>query len=55
MSSEEIPKIFPFKKFKIKNMLKDFEMDPLGNPILEKDAFGRQIDINDKTVDQIDI
>ena len=36
-------------------MLEDFEMDPLGNPILKKDAIGRQIDINGKTVDQIDI
>ena len=55
LSSEEIPKIFPFTKFNIKNILGDFEMDPLGNPILEKDAIGRQIDINGKTVDQIDI
>lgn len=32
----EIPKIFPFTKFNIKNIQGDFEMDPLGNPILEK-------------------
>ncbi len=35
-SNGEIPKIFPFTKFNINNILGDFEMDPLGNPILEK-------------------
>lgn len=37
----EIPKIFPFTKFNIKNIQGDFEMDPLGNPILEKDPTGK--------------
>jgi len=32
----EFPKIFPFTKFTIKRILGNFEMDPLGNPILEK-------------------
>lgn len=44
LSDDEIPKIFPFTKFNIKNVLGDFEMDPLGNPILDKDASGRLID-----------
>ena len=44
MKNDEIPKIFPFTKFNIKNVLGDFEMDPLGNPILEKDAKGNLID-----------
>ena len=52
LSSEEIPKIFPFTKFNIKNILGDFEMDPLGNPILDKDASGRLIDRNGKIVNQ---
>ena len=30
----EIPKIFPFTRFNMKNIQGDFEMDPLGNPIL---------------------
>jgi hypothetical protein len=41
---DDIPKIFPFTKFNIKNYLGDFEMDPLGNPILDKDANGNLID-----------
>jgi len=40
----EIPKIFPFTKFNIKNILGDFEMDPVGNPILDKDKNGNLID-----------
>jgi len=41
---DEIPKILPFTKFNIKNILGDFEMDPLGNPILDKDAKGHPVD-----------
>jgi hypothetical protein len=41
---DEIPKIFPFTKFNIKNILGDFEMDPVGNPILDKDKNGNLID-----------
>lgn len=44
MSNDEIPKIFPFTKFNVKNVLGDFEMDPLGNPILDRDANGNLID-----------
>lgn len=36
LKNGEPPKIFPFTKFNIKNVLGDFEMDPLGNPILDK-------------------
>merc|ERR1711998_423007 len=42
--ADEIPKIFPFTKFNIKNILGDFEMDPLGNPILDRDARGDLVD-----------
>ena len=44
LMDDEIPKIFPFTKFNIKNVLGDFEMDPLGNPILDRDADGNFID-----------
>lgn len=30
----------PFSKFNVKNVLGDFEMDPLGQPILEKQGDG---------------
>lgn len=30
----EIPKLFPFLKFNIDEIRGDFEMDPLGNPML---------------------
>jgi hypothetical protein len=48
LESEEIPKIFPFTKFNIKNVLGDFEMDPLGNPILDRDGDGNSIDRDGK-------
>ena len=47
---DEIPKIFPFTKLNIKNIQGDFEMDPLGNPILDKDAKRNLIDRNGKRV-----
>ena len=40
LENDEIPKIFPFTKFNVKNVLGDFEMDPSGEPILEKDKKG---------------
>jgi hypothetical protein len=40
----EFPKIFPYTKFNIKNIQGDFDLDPLGNPILEKDGNGDSID-----------
>jgi len=52
LKDDEIPKIFPFTKFNIKNVLGDFEMDPLGNPILDKDAQGNFIDRNGKRVNR---
>ena len=44
LKDDEIPKIFPFTKFNIKNVLGDFEMDPLGQPILDRDNKGNLID-----------
>lgn len=50
MKDDEIPKIFPFTKFNLKGVLGEFEMDPLGNPILDKDANGNLIDRDGKRV-----
>ena len=44
LTDDDIPKIFPFTKYNIKNVLCDFEKDPLGNPILDKDGQGNLID-----------
>lgn len=44
LTDDEIPKILPFTKFNLKNVLGDFEMDPLGNPILDKDKKGNKVD-----------
>ena len=47
---DEIPKILPCTKFNVKNVLGDFEMDPLGNPILDKDPKGNLMDRKGKQV-----
>jgi len=41
---DEIPKIFPFTRFNIKSVMGDFEVDPLGNPILENLGDGQYRD-----------
>ena len=41
---QEIPKLFPFLKFNEKDIMGEFEMDPLGNPMLSKDKKGQLID-----------
>ena len=48
----EIPKIFPFTKFNIKNVLGTFEMDPAGNPILDKNENGELIDRDGRRVNE---
>jgi len=48
----EIPKIFPFTKFKVKNVLGTFEMDPLGNPILDKKPNGDLVDRDGRVVNK---
>lgn len=50
--NEEIPKIFPFSKFNIKTILSDFELDPLGAPILNKHKDGSFTDLRDRKVNQ---
>lgn len=52
LKNDEIPKIFPFTKFNTKNILGDFEMDPVGNPILTKDKNGNLIDREGKRVNE---
>jgi hypothetical protein len=50
--NDEVPKIFPFTKFNVKNVLGDFEMDPLGNPILDKGKDGHFVDRENSRVNQ---
>lgn len=40
----DFPKIFPFTKFNISNVMGDFEMSPLTDPILKKDDRGNLFD-----------
>jgi glutathione peroxidase-family protein len=40
LKNGEYPKIFPFTRFNIKNVLGEFEPDPLNNPILKKHSDG---------------
>ena len=49
-SNGEVPKIFPFTKFNIQNIQGDFEMDPVGNPILERRPDGSFVDREGKRV-----
>lgn len=44
LKNGEFPKIFPFTKFNIKLILGNFEMDPIGNPILDKGPNGELLD-----------
>ena len=50
LENDEIPKIFPFTKFNVKNVQGEFEMDPLGVPILDKDQNGNLIDSQGRIV-----
>jgi hypothetical protein len=53
LKNGEFPKIFPFTKFNIKRVLGSFEMDPLGNPILDKGQNpGEWLDRDGKLVNQ---
>ena len=52
LKNGEIPKILPFTKFNIKNVLGNFEMDPIGNPILGKNSKGDLLDIDGKRVNK---
>jgi hypothetical protein len=52
LKNGEIPKILPFTKFNIKNVMGDFEMDPLGTPILDKNKQGQLIDRDGRRVNE---
>jgi hypothetical protein len=52
LKNGEFPKIFPFTKFNIKRVQGSFEMDPLGNPILERGPSGELLDRDGKRVNQ---
>lgn len=52
LKNGEFPKIFPFTKFNIKRVLGNFEMDPLGNPILDKGPNGQLLDRDGRLVNQ---
>ncbi len=46
----EIPKLFPFLKFNIDEVKGDYEMDPLGNPMLQKTRDGHLVDSKGRKV-----
>jgi hypothetical protein len=46
----EIPKLFPFLKFNIDEVKGDYEMDPLGNPMLQKTRDGHLVDSKGRRV-----
>lgn len=50
LKNGEFPKIFPFTKFNVKRIQGDFEMDPLGNPILDRGSQGDLVDRQGKRV-----
>ena len=49
----EMPKLFPFLKFNINDIKGDFEVDPLGNPILSKGKNGELLDNKGRRVNQM--
>jgi len=50
LKNGEFPKIFLFTKFNVDNVLGDFEMSPLSEPILDKDNNGNFIDRSGRPV-----
>jgi hypothetical protein len=46
----EIPKLFSFLKFNIDEVKGDYEMDPLGNPMLQKTRDGYLVDSKGRRV-----
>ena len=51
-SDGEIPKLFPFLKFNIDEIKGDYEMDPLGNPMLQKTRDGYLVDSKGRRVNE---
>lgn len=52
LKNGEFPKIFPFTKFNIKRVLGNFEMDPIGNPILDGGPNGMLLDREGRQVNE---
>lgn len=48
----EIPKLFPFLKFNLDDIKGDYEMDPLGNPMLQKTRDGKLVDNKGRRVNE---
>jgi hypothetical protein len=48
----EFPKIFPFSKFNLKNVMGDNQKTPAGNPILAKSPAGGWVDQQQRPVNQ---
>mmetsp|Transcript_22223 Transcript_22223/g.16643 ORF Transcript_22223/g.16643 Transcript_22223/m.16643 type:complete len:308 (+) Transcript_22223:946-1869(+) len=49
---EEIPKFFPFLKFDVDEIRGEYEMDPLGNPMLQKGKSGELLDNKGRKVNE---
>jgi hypothetical protein len=49
---DEIPKLFPFLKFNLDEIKGDYEMDPLGNPMLHKTRDGFLVDSKGRKVNE---
>lgn len=50
LKTGEFPKIFPFTKFNVLSVTGDFEMNPLGNPMLDKRPDGKLVDKQGRVV-----
>ena len=48
----EIPKLFSFLKFNLDEIRGDYEMDPLGNPMLHKNRDGQLVDSKGRKVNE---
>ena len=49
---DEIPKLFPFLKFNLEDIKGDYEMDPLGNPMLHTTRDGFLVDSKGRKVNE---
>ena len=52
LKNGEFPKIFPFTRFNINRIIGEVEMDPGGQPIMQKNEQGRSIDNKGRLVNQ---
>lgn len=52
LKNGEFPKIFPYTKFNIRNVMGDFDMNASGNPVLSKGKHGGFVDRQKRVVNQ---